>query len=64
MLQMSLFFCTMIMHSFMLAPIKNGLQICRYVVYHSEEFDHPVSAYFLGMSVLVVNVACAGVQIK
>lgn len=30
----------------------------RYVIYHSDEFDHPTSAFFLGVLVNVVCTLC------
>jgi hypothetical protein len=33
-LQLCLFFCTFVMHTYILATIRNGIQICKYVLYH------------------------------
>lgn len=30
----------------------------KYVIYHSEEFDHPNSAFMLGVLVVLVNIFC------
>ena len=30
----------------------------KYVIYHSEEFDNPHSAFFLGALVVVVSLLC------
>lgn len=58
-LQLVLFFCTFILHAYMLATIRNGIQICKFVLENPSEFANPHAAYFLGMSSILVNIACS-----
>ena len=32
--------------------------MCKYVVFHSEEFDNPVEVFVLGMLVMFANILC------
>ena len=32
--------------------------MCKFALYHSEEFDHPQSAFLLGVLVVIVNCYC------
>ena len=63
-LQLCLFFCTFVMHTYILATIRNGIQICKFVLYHSEEFANPGAVFFLGMSAILVNIACSILNIQ
>jgi len=40
-LHLCLFFTSMILHFGSIYTIRNGITMCKYVIYHSEEFDHP-----------------------
>ena len=48
----------MILHFGSIYQIRNGIQMTKYVIYHSEEFDHPISAFLLGVLVIVVSTLC------
>jgi len=46
----------MIMHFSVLATIRNGITMCKFVVYHSEEFDNPVEMFIFALAVVFSNV--------
>lgn len=48
----------MILHFGSIYTIRNGILMTKYVIYHSEEFDHPRSAFLLGVLVVCVNILC------
>lgn len=58
-LNLCIFFTTMILHFGSIYTIRNGMQMCKYVVYHWEEFDNPIAAFLLGFLVANVNIFCA-----
>ena len=57
-LNLALFFTSMILHFGSVFTIRNGIQLLRYVIYHGEEFSHPISAFTLGLLVVLVNMYC------
>ena len=54
-LQLVLFFCTFILHAYMLATIRNGITMCKFIVYHSEEFDNPIEMFVFASLVVFSN---------
>lgn len=44
------------MHFSVLATIRNGITMCKFVVYHSEEFDNPVEMFIFAFMVVLSNV--------
>lgn len=57
-LSLCLYFTSMILHFGSIYTIRNGILMTKYVIYHSEEFDHPISAFLLGVMVVFVNIFC------
>lgn len=53
-----LYFSCMMLHFGSIYTIRNGILMIKYVIYHSEEFDHPHSAFMLGLLVVLVNMFC------
>ena len=53
------YFTTLVLHYSCIAIIRNGIQMCKFVVYHSEEFENPLAAFSLGLLVIFGNVLCA-----
>jgi len=35
--------------------VRNGMQMCAYTLYHSEEMTNPVAGFFLGFCIIMVN---------
>ena len=46
----------MILHFASIYTVRNGITMVKYVIYHGEEFDHPRSAFLLGVLVTIVNI--------
>lgn len=57
-LQVCQFLTAFVLHTASVMSIRNGTQMIKFLVYHSEECNHPVSAFFLGVLVILVNVLC------
>jgi hypothetical protein len=53
------FFTIQVMHYGGLAIVRNGMQIMKFVVFHSEELQNPIEVFILGLLVLVANMLCA-----
>jgi hypothetical protein len=58
-LNLCMFFTTLVMHFSCIATIRNGINMCKHVVYHADEFQNPLLAFWLGMSIVVANIFCA-----
>ena len=53
-----MFFTNMVMHYGCIAIIRNGISMCKYVVFHYEEFTNPVETFMLGIFIMVGNMIC------
>lgn len=53
------FFTSLVMHFSCIATIRNGMDMCKFVVYHSKEFNNPKMAFSLGMLIILANMFCA-----
>ena len=51
-----LFFSVFLMHSTVLPTAKNGMNMMKYALMHSDEFNHPMSAFCIGVYVFVTLV--------
>ena len=47
-----IFFTTLVLHFSCVYTMRNGMTICKHVVFHSEEFDNPYMACFLGVCIV------------
>ena len=54
-----MFFTNYVLHFSCISTIRNGIQMCHFVVYHSEEFNNPMAAFSLGFLIITANVFCA-----
>ena len=57
-INLALFFVTLILHFASVCPVRNGIQMCRYTVFHYDQLTHPIAAFMLGIFVIFVNVLC------
>lgn len=57
-LQLCSFFMALALHFSIISPIRNGVNMCHYVVYHHHEFDNPGYAFFLGFAVVFTMLLC------
>jgi hypothetical protein len=58
-LNVVVFFCTLILHFGCVMTIRNGINMCMYVVYHSDDFDDPEIAFILGIVIIIANVSAS-----
>lgn len=58
-LNLCMFFTNLCLHFSCILTIRNGLIMCKFVVYHSEEFGSPVAAFMMGLLLMCVNLLCA-----
>ena len=56
--QLVMFFTNLVLHYGCIYIIRNGMQMCKFVVFHSEEFTNPIEAFLLGVIVMCGNVLC------
>ena len=56
---LTMFFTNLALHFSCIATIRNGINMCMFVVFHIEEFDNPTGAFSLGILIIAVNVLCA-----
>ena len=57
-LNLVLFFTSFVLHFASIATIRNGIQMCRFTVFHYDQFQHPLAAFTLGLLVIFVNILC------
>ena len=57
-LNLVLFFTSFVLHFASIGIIRNGIQMCRFTVYHSDQIQHPIAAFMLGIGVIFVNMLC------
>ena len=55
-IQVNIFFSNMILHFSVLATIRNGINMCKFIVYHSEEFDNPIEMFVFAFMVIFSNI--------
>ena len=55
-MQINVFLCNLILHFSVLATIRNGLLMCKFVVYHFDEFDNPIPMFIFGFMVTFSNI--------
>jgi hypothetical protein len=58
-LNLCMFFTNLVLHFSCISTIRNGIHMCKFVVYHSEEFNNPSAAYLLGILIIMANIFCA-----
>ena len=58
-LNLCMFFTNLVMHFSCIATIRNGIDMCRHVVYHSHEFRNPKTAFMFGVCIVLTNWLCA-----
>ena len=54
-----MFLTGLTLHFSTIATIRNGITMCKYVVYHSEEFENPSMPFLLGVLIIITNIFCA-----
>ena len=55
---MCILITTLILHFSCLGVMRNGIAMCKYVVFHSHEFDNPYWAFFLGFMMIEATFVC------
>lgn len=58
-IHLCMFFTSLVLHFGVIATIRNGIQMARFVIFHSEEFKHPNFAFALGVLIVVTNMIVA-----
>ena len=53
-----MFFTTSCLHYSCIYTIRNAIAMCKYVVYHPDEFSDPIPAFILGVLVSISTVLC------
>ena len=55
-LNLCMFTCVLILHFGSVMTIRNGMNMCMYVTYHSDKFEKPRVAFLLGFMTIFANV--------
>jgi len=63
-LNLTLYFVVLTMHFGSVMTIRNGINMCMYVVFHPENFENPSVAFFLGFMTQFANVFAATTNMK
>lgn len=53
------FFTSLVLHFGCIATVRNGLSMAKFVVFHSEEFKHPIHAFVLALAIMFANIFVA-----
>ena len=61
-MNITMFFTNSAMHYGSVAIVRNGIQMCKFVVFHHEEFTNPVEVFMLGVLIIIANVFCSVVN--
>jgi hypothetical protein len=56
---LAMFFTNLVLHYSSIMTVRNGIQMCKYVVYHGEKFQNPGFAFLLGSMLTIANVFCS-----
>ena len=56
-------FTCLVLHFSCLQTVRNGMNMCKFVIFHSEEFEDPAWAFLLGIIVMYTNVQCELINI-
>lgn len=56
---LAMFFTNLVLHFSCIATVRNGINMCMFVIFHKDEFDNPYGAFILGILLLLVNILCA-----
>ena len=51
-----MFFTSLVLHLSCIATIRNGINMCMFVIFHYDEFDNPTGAFILGVLLVLVNI--------
>jgi hypothetical protein len=54
--QFAMFFSNFLLHCPCVAIVRNGINMCKFVVFHHEEFSNPTAVFILGFMVAVANI--------
>jgi len=57
-MNMSLFLVVLALHFSIATTVRNGIQMCKFVVFHHDEFKNPILAFILGVAIILANVLC------
>jgi len=57
-MNMSLFLVVLVLHFSIAATVRNGIQMCKFVVFHYDEFKNPILAFTLGIFIILSNIVC------
>ena len=63
-LNLCMFFTNLVMHFSCIATIRNGINMMKFVVYHSDEFANPIMAFSLGLGLVLGNILCASTNVN
>ena len=55
-LNFSMFFTNLVLHFSCLCTVRNGIQMCKYVVYHSDDFTNPIEVFLLALCVVATSI--------
>ena len=58
-INLCMFFTSLVLHFGCIATIRNGIQMTRFVTFHTEEFKHPNFAFALGVLIVFANMFVA-----
>ena len=56
---LAMLFTTLVLHFSCIGTVRNGLNMCKFVVYHQAEFENPGFAFSLGVLTAVSNIFCS-----
>jgi len=53
-----MFFTVLVLHFATVYTIRNGMQMSKFALFHSEEFTNPKAAFALGLLITIINLSC------
>ena len=54
----TVFLCSLVLHFVSSNNVRHGIQMCKYSLFHRQEFENPTTAFFFGSSIVITNILC------
>ena len=52
----TVFLCSLVLHFVSSNNDRHGITMCKYALFHREEFESPSTAFFFGLAIVFTNI--------
>ena len=57
-MNITIFLCMLVLHFASVYTVRHGITMCKYALFHRDEFENPNSAFMLGFAITIINMFC------